>query len=51
MCTAKATGASRSTRQFPKGFYWGSATASYRIEGAWNEDGKCCSKITSPRKF
>ncbi|MGB2625783.1 MAG: GH1 family beta-glucosidase [Candidatus Acidiferrum sp.] len=26
--------------QFPKDFLWGAATASYQIEGAWNEDGK-----------
>lgn len=28
------------TLNFPKDFVWGAATASYQIEGAWNEDGK-----------
>jgi len=27
-------------REFPKGFIWGSATASYQVEGAVNEDGR-----------
>jgi len=26
--------------QFSKDFYWGTATAAYQVEGAWNEDGK-----------
>ena len=27
-------------KKFPDGFLWGTATASYQIEGAWNEDGE-----------
>ena len=36
---AKGTSAANGM-QFPKNFYWGTATASYQVEGAWNEDGK-----------
>ncbi len=27
-------------KQFPENFVWGSATASYQIEGAWDKDGR-----------
>ncbi len=28
------------TMSFPKGFLWGTASASFQIEGAWDQDGK-----------
>jgi beta-glucosidase len=37
---AQSRGNSASMRRFPDGFLWGTATASYQIEGAWNADGK-----------
>lgn len=35
-----AAGAPAQAAQFPQGFLWGMATASYQVEGAWNQDGK-----------
>jgi beta-glucosidase len=29
-----------SAARFPKDFWWGTATAAYQVEGAWNVDGK-----------
>jgi beta-glucosidase len=37
---AEAPQPSSTTRNFPQGFLWGSATASYQVEGAVNEDGR-----------
>ena len=34
---------SSAQRTFPKDFLWGSATASYQIEGAFDEDGRTAS--------
>jgi beta-glucosidase len=38
--TSGAAQVSAMGRKFPEGFFWGTATSSYQIEGAWNEDGK-----------
>ncbi len=39
--TARATPSTEIARaRFPDAFLWGMATASYQVEGAWNEDGK-----------
>jgi beta-glucosidase len=37
---AQAAGSSAATASFPKDFVWGTATSSYQIEGAVNEDGR-----------
>lgn len=38
--TSPVASAGQSMLRFPEGFKWGSATASYQIEGAWLEDGR-----------
>jgi beta-glucosidase len=38
--SAQTSQSASPTRSFPQGFLWGSATASYQVEGAVNEDGR-----------
>ncbi|MGZ3374830.1 MAG: GH1 family beta-glucosidase [Gemmatimonadaceae bacterium] len=38
--TPSSSGKAPLAHTFPKGFLWGSATASYQVEGAVNEDGR-----------
>ena len=38
--SAQTAQSASATRSFPQGFLWGSATASYQVEGAVNEDGR-----------
>ncbi|MEI6374849.1 MAG: GH1 family beta-glucosidase [Actinomycetes bacterium] len=40
IASATLTPSSELFPAFPSGFRWGTATAAYQIEGAWNDDGK-----------
>jgi hypothetical protein len=47
VATIYAATSSGDRYKFPEGFILGMATASYQIEGGWNEDGKSAQQGTN----